>query len=205
MKKTYSNRGFAPIVIAVIVIVALSLGGGVYYSVKKNQNNDQKESIPENSPTPTPEFGVDADAQASLGVEIKTGTLRGLLSSGKDMVCKFTSGTASNEISGTMYISGSMMRGDFSSKTTSGSSVESHMIKQGDVVFVWSGNQGTKMGMSDITASNVAKVNSSVNLDSNVNYLCTNWNKDETKFSTPSNINFIDLKAMMNQQLNVNL
>lgn len=204
------KRGFAPIAIVIVVLVTLALGGGVYYSAKNSAQITKDNSATE-SPTPsvtpsiTPEFGVDADAQASLELDVKTGTLRGLLALGKDMVCTFDSGTASNRTLGTMYLSGSMMRGDFSSGATNGTSVESHMIKQGDNMFVWSGSQGAKMSIGEMDANTSSQNTGAVNLDQNVNYKCENWRKDDAKFSAPSDVNFIDLGAMMKASGNVNI
>ena len=189
MKNKNLQLGFAPLLIIIAIIAVLTVGGGVYVATKKEKIDT--------------EDNVDTQVNANLGVNANINaksSLRSLLALGRDQVCTFNSGTGASEVSGTMYLSGSMVRGDFSSKGPSGVMEESHMIKQGDVVFTWSGNKGAKLGMSQMN-TNVSSQNSgsfglSSIFDQNLNYKCNNWSKDNAKFSTPSGIVFEDLEAL---------
>ena len=147
---------------------------------------------------------TDASVKADLGVG--SGTLRGLISLGKDVTCTFSHMDAKNESSGTVYISGNQMRGDFMTKTSAGGTVDSHMIKNGDSVNVWSGNQGAKMVASSMTSTageSTQQSQGSVDLDQKVDYKCSDWKKDQSKFVLPTFVNFIDIDAMMKAGLNV--
>lgn len=187
MKKHNLNRGFGPLVIIIVVAAVLAVGGGTYYTSKSKKERVDSQN----------ELGTQSDNKATIDASIKVGTLRSLLSLGQDVVCTFSGSEATGNVSGTMFISGEMMRGDFTAEGT-----ESHMIRQGNDTFVWSGNQGAKMNFSQ-TSTNSSGAQSSVNLDQEVNYKCDNWSKDSSKFDAPSNVNFIDLNTMMNGQLNL--
>ena len=92
------------------------------------------------------------------------------------------------------------MRGDFSSKTNNGTSVDSHMIKNGSLVYAWSGTRGAKFDISSFMATSStggASTKTSVNLDEQINYSCNNWTKDTSKFTVPTDINFIDISGML--------
>ena len=116
---------------------------------------------------------------------------------GQNLSCTFSNSTAGQSSTGTVYISGTMMRGDFTSQIKSSTNVQSHMIRSGDQIYVWSGAQGAKMAFAGLDASASTQSNGSVNLDQKVNYKCTPWTVDNGQFTPPTNVKFIDLSAMM--------
>lgn len=183
------QAGFAPLIIIAIVAV-LAIGGGVYYA--KN-NNDGVEA----------EAELDANVEANMSADMssETGakaTLRSLLAIGKDVVCEVSTSKDGYVSEGTVFISASgEMRGDFNSSMNGGAATESHMIMQGDEAHVWSGSQGAKVNMAAMGASASSQAGQVVDVDADVEYECSNWNRDASKFTTPSSVNFIDVEAVM--------
>ncbi len=194
---THYTKGFGPLVIVVIAAIVVVLGGGIYYSAKKSHIEEpQKTDNTESVATDT-----HASTSASISAHVTQGTLRSLLSLGKDVVCTFNGSNSQGEVSGTMYISGTMMRGDFTMTGGTQGNALSHMIRSGDSIYVWSGTQGARMHMSDMEGSG-AQNKTTVNLDQAVEYSCDDWEKDTSQFSVPQNITFIDLSAMLKGGLN---
>jgi hypothetical protein len=113
-------------------------------------------------------------------------------------MCTFTSVVENSTSSGTVYIaSNGDMSGDFTSQTKTAGTVTSHMIMKGGTSYVWSGAQGAKMNVSASEATTASNTNQSVDLDAQVDYDCKNWTRDDSKFTVPTNVNFVDIEAMM--------
>lgn len=191
MKNNNHESGFVPLLVVIFIAVAASIGGGVYYT---NHRADVKMEA---------DIKADADAMASTtvgdrGSSESTTSLRALLSLGGSNKCTVTTNTSQGKMNGTVYISGSMMRGDFQSDLSGSGSMESHMIRSGSDVYVWSGANGAKMSMdSMMTAETQAQAKSSVELDQSVDYQCVPWTKSDAQFSVPGSVKFVDVSAMM--------
>jgi len=195
-KSNSLQGGFIPFLI-VAIIAALAIGGGVYV-VKKNK---AKVSTEDNVDTQAnANADANANANANLGVNAKAkGSFRSLMALGKNTECSFTSVNDSVTSSGTVYITASgNMRGDYTTTTSSGTQTSSMILKDG-YSYVWSGSQGAKMNMASLgnSASAGAQAQQSVDLDSQVDYDCKDWSVDQSKFTLPTNVNFIDLEALM--------
>ena len=206
MKNIQLNRGFGPLLIIIFIAAALAVGGGVYYSAKKAKAPEKEapgymEEKTTQKKMETGEIETKATTSISANVGIGNGSIRSLLTMGKDVSCTFSQKITKGEIKGTVYISGNMMRGDFTTTGSASGNMESHMIKNGDEVNVWSGNQGAKMAMSKMGGSASSQTEGQVNLDQKGEYKCSDWHKDESKFSLPSEVKFLDINAMMKSQI----
>ncbi len=189
MKHRNTNAGFVPI-IALVIVAILAIGGGVYYSKYKSTRTEEPNKLKNEEKS---NANVEANAKVST-----SGTLRGLLAVGRNVMCTIDGNEANGNVSGTMYISSDgMMRGDFTAKTTGSGTVDSHMIRQGDTLYAWSGSQGAKMSYAGMSTTASSQSQGSVDLDKQVNYRCSNWEKDATKFTAPTTVKFIDVGAMM--------
>lgn len=185
MKKNLQG-GFAPLLIIAIIAI-LAVGGGAYV-VTKNKENKKLQ--------PTVEDDFSGEEKIKTDTNAK-GSLRSLLALGKNTMCTFTSVVENSTSSGTVYIAADgSMSGDFSSQTSSGN-ITSHMIMKGGTSYVWSGTQGAKMNVSASAATTSSNTNQSVDLDAQVDYDCKNWTLDNSKFTVPTNVNFVDIEAMM--------
>ncbi len=171
--------------IAIIVII-LILGGG--YFVWKNMGdreavNDTAGSIEE----------TNTESEASGG------TFASVLRSGSNVECTFTQGEGPTTSSGQMYISnrGEEIRGDFT-LAIDGEPQEAHMIRTGGWNYLWGSfsPQGIKM---QVTEENREKIfeGESANIPDDVQYDCNSWNVDQSKFSVPSDVEFVDISAQI--------
>lgn len=188
MTKTKLQGGFLPILI-VVIVAAIAIGGGAYV-VSKNKAAKVDTSA---------DVKADAKADAKLDAKAK-GSLSSLLKLGKNVMCKFSSTAGGNNSSGTMYIAANGdTRGDFK-MVTSGGSVTSSMIMKGGVWYGWSGSQGVKMAVPEnagVDNAAAAQAEKYVDLNAEVDYSCSDWSVDGSKFTLPAGVNFIDVKAML--------
>lgn len=175
------KRGFSLIAL-IAVIAVLAIGGGVYFS---SQNNSE-------------ETNTENTGNSSEENEEAKGTFRSLMSLGKSYMCsvKTMMGGVSSE--GVVYIdTEKRMRGDFTS-VVNGQPMISSMIRSGDLMYSWSGAQGVKMIIKENESSDTEGTGpsgQSVDLDQEVEYKCEDWDKNDSVFMPPSNVNFFELGA----------
>jgi len=162
------NKKLVPVI---IVIVLLLLGGGAYVMMHKSA---APASMTAANPTET---------AAPAG---QTGTLKSLLTAGTQ-TCTFTSDKGA---SGTVYVSGGKMRGDFSS-TTQGQTVNGHMILDSGYSYIWTDTmkQGFKVALPTGTPTGTPN-NQAMDINQNVTYSCKPWVADASKFTLPADITF---------------
>jgi hypothetical protein len=203
MKNKNLQGGFIPLLVIAIIAV-LAIGGGAYVVTK---NKAAKNAEVEGNVETQANFKADENANenANLGVNANVnakvkGSLRSLLSLGQDTKCTFSSSNAGTTSSGTVYVaSNGDMSGQFEVKTGTQAAITSNMIVKNDISYVWSGNQGAKMNVSEVKANTntQAQTNQSVDLDAQVDYDCSAWVRDESKFTVPSSVNFMDLDLLL--------
>lgn len=168
-----SSRGFVPIVI--LVVAVLAIGGGAYYA-SKSKGGEAK---------------VEADADVAA-----TSSLRALMAQGGNLSCTFTYAQGGVSSSGTVYVAGERMRGDFTATVPNAGAIASHMIKDGEYAYVWSDalpGQGMKMKVTaEQGAALDARAQGSVDFDAPGSYSCERWREDSSKFALPSGVSFVD-------------
>jgi hypothetical protein len=204
MKNKNLQKGFAPLIIIAIVAV-LAIGGGATYVANKNKV-EKKVEVEGNLDTQA-NFKADENANenANLGINANAkakGSLRSLLDLGQNTKCTFSSTTGDTTSTGTVYIaSDGDMSGQFEMKTGTKTTFTSNMIIKDDISYVWSGGQGAKMNVADLKSETKAEgatgASEYVDLDAQVDYDCSAWVRDESKFTVPSTVNFIDLDAFL--------
>ncbi|MDQ5954780.1 MAG: hypothetical protein QG583_708 [Patescibacteria group bacterium] len=189
--------GFAPLLIIAIIAI-LAIGGGAYVVTKnKDANDDKNEGVELDDRRGDIQYEDKMKGDDKDDDKETKGSLRSLLALGKNTMCTFTSVVENSSSSGTVYIAADgSMSGDFTSQTSAGT-ITSHMIMKGGTSYVWSGAQGAKMNVSATQNATASNTNQSVDLDAQVDYDCKNWTRDDSKFTVPTNVNFIDIEAMM--------
>jgi len=124
-----------------------------------------------------------------------TSSLKDLMAKG-DQMCTYSD----NGNSGTVYIGSGKTRMDFVA-TSQGKTSNVHSIMDGTTSYTWIDGQGTgyKMAInkSGITP-NTGSTSTPQQVDPNkqVNYTCSSWSVDDSKFTLPGGINFMDLSSM---------
>lgn len=203
MKNKNLQKGFAPLLIVAIIAV-LAIGGGAYV-VTKNKQAKIAELEDNLNTQANANADQNANENANLGINAQAkGSLRSLLGLGQNTMCTFASTNADVSSSGTVYIGADGdMRGEFESKAGTQAAVSSYMIVKDGVSFAWSGTQGVKMNVADINASAEAQAEKYVDLDAQIGYECSAWTRDESKFVVPTNVNFMDIDALLKAGVNI--
>lgn len=187
------QAGFAPFIIIAIIAV-LAIGGGAYVVSK----NKAKAPVPEDNPETQANAQADANANANanLGLNAK-GSLRSLMGMGKNVMCTFESTSGSTASSGTVYIAANgSMRGDFKA-----AGLTSGMITKDGYMYGWtdSSSSGMKIKMDAQEQAEIqTEAAQAVDIDSEVDYECSEWSVDQSKFDLPAKIEFVDVKALLN-------
>lgn len=183
MKRNFSDsRGFAALGLVIAVLVIAVVGGGAYYA-------SQRVAAPAEGDT-TATTTADASVPTSL---------RALLGLGQSMSCTFSKIDGVTTSSGVVYIAGGRMRGDFKSEGTPAGTVTSHMVNDGAYSYVWSdaAGQGIKMKFEAAANANAgAAPGVAANWDDSLSYKCSPWGADESLFSPPANVEFLDAAAL---------
>lgn len=133
------------------------------------------------------------------------GSLKDLLTAGKNVSCTVSYTGNQAGTSGTTYVSGKKVRADFTVKTSDGKETVSHMIQDGTYAYIWTANStvGTKMKVeavenTDKTAAAPSQPQSqAVDLNQKVNMKCSDWRVDESVFVPPTTVKFTDLSEAM--------
>lgn len=165
--------------VIIVIIVLLLLGGG--YVMMKGSKSSQTPAAQTAAPTANP---TETTATAS---QVK-GTLKSLLTAGIPQNCSFTNDTGG---SGSVYVSGGKMRGDFTS-TSQGKTFSGHMIIDSGYSYVWSDAmpRGMKIAMSDVQPTGTPAANQGVDVNQSVSYSCKPWVPDSSMFALPTSVTF---------------
>ena len=171
---------------AILVLLLLLLGAGGYLMLNKNSANNLKTASKE-TPVPTK-------------TEQTTKSLTDLLSLGQNLRCTFdTTSTTGGSTKGTVYVSGTKIRGDFTVTAKDGKEEQTSMIRVGDTNYVWGSilPTGIKMTLSLDKISGNAQASQYFNPSQKTNYTCVPWSVDASLFTPPSNIKFTDMTTLL--------
>jgi hypothetical protein len=125
------------------------------------------------------------------------GNIKGLLAMGKSLSCTFLS----EGKTGTLFFADGKMSGTFKAGANT-----SNIISDGKNYYAWTGSQGVKMSLDSSAQSQVQTDPTSggrVDIDQTIEYACYEWKKDETKFTLPKTVKFIDVQSVLNGQIKV--
>lgn len=171
-------------IIAIVVAIIILLGAGGIFLYSQKQNPTTKSST---NPTPT-----------KAEQAISPTSLLDLLASGKTQSCTFSDKRDDgSSTEGTIYLTGTKMRGDITNITKDKKTSMVYMIRDGDTTYIWGTDlpQGIKMTLS----ANDLKTNTQANqyVNTTAKYKCSGWTLDSSKFVVPTNIKFTDVSSIM--------
>lgn len=181
--------------LSVIAIIVLVGGGVAAYMLTRSGNEEGNNTAP----------AVSSSQEESVLSEATT-SIRSLFGRSNSQICTYSSG----EDGGTVYIAGDQrMRIDFSSTNPENGS--GSMIMTADKNYFW--DDASKEGY--ITSNkplegddqiaeddeSILEEDESLNMDEEYEFTCENWRVDANIFTPPADINFTDIEAMMEQQL----
>ncbi len=149
-------------------------------------------------------------------VEKFSGSLMDLFNSGKAMKCTSTFKTDDGTMSTLAYVSKEKTYAETMYKSTAGEEMANYAIFDGDWMYSWDDTKkGTKMQISkleelgddtevtydeeEMDETDFSEVDKSVEMDAD--YSCEPWSVDNSKFSPPADVEFMDFEEMMQQAL----
>ncbi len=137
------------------------------------------------------------ETESAEDVSVFSGSAKELMARGGNHKCTFTQEVENSKSTGTVYISGQKLRGDFKSDVTAAGanmSIESHMISDGEFMYSWSSMMptGFKMKIAETGATATTTPSNQQSFDSNqkLEYTCVAWTPDEAQFTLPTNVTF---------------
>jgi hypothetical protein len=116
-------------------------------------------------------------------------SLKELIAKNIPQTCVYKAG----ENSGTVYLSGGKMRGDFET-TVENAPQKSHMIIDGKTTYIWVDGQTT--GYKVVSEESENTLTESFNVNQSYNYSCKPWIVNGGVFTPPSGINFMNFGEM---------
>lgn len=176
------------IIIAAIIVLLVIVGAGAYLMFKNSSTSPQMD----NSDKMMNEEGA---------MEGKN-SLKALLTSGQSQMCTFKDLVDDADYNGTVYVAGGKMRGDFTS-TTNGQTYMTHMIIKDNTMHSWTDGQATGFTMAfDVNAAMNSQEDTkdapkTVDIDKMIDYECSGWSVDESKFTPPASVKFQSMGEMM--------
>lgn len=133
--------------------------------------------------------------------ESSKGSLRTLLASGASQKCEYTITENDLTSSATIYLSGSKMRID-SKNATKTKTENSSMIIANQTMYIWGDDmQGIRMSVPDANTSGAGETGSfqMFDMDKEIGYSCSPWVANESYFSPPRNVQFMNIDQMVPQ------
>lgn len=174
---------------AKIILGILVLGGAAFFIF----SGDKKEESPSEEVISEENSSVSETKKVEEDFNEKT-TLAKLMEKGGNYQCTFTHKTEVGDSTGTVFMSGKKIRGDFVSKVSmeglgNMGDIKTYMISDGESVYTWSSMtaDGYK---APVTQTTEKETQASVPTNQELDYKCAVWKADESKFSLPTNIIF---------------
>ena len=136
-------------------------------------------------------------------------SLKDILAMTTPTTCDVSSVNEKSASTGTVYVSGGMMRTDFTSIAKegplAGKRMVAHMIIDADLSYMWGDGEmkfGIKMPRRDVLdvapqSGNTPSNQAAADINEKSDYTCTPWKPDATQFIPPTSITFNDISAMM--------
>ncbi len=194
-------------IIGAVVAAVVILGGGLYVmnsgslSMEADKVNVTAPELNEDVTGGDEKVSDKSTPKLMEKASAFTGSFFDLAARGGNYTCTISSSGANNSTTGTVHVSGTNVRGDFIT-TTGGKTVDSSMLKLDNKVYVWGGGMPQGMVMDAATMSGTgsdapAMSGGGETMQHEYGWDCVATGADASKFVKPSNIEFMDLGAMM--------
>ncbi len=161
-----------------VVAALIVIGGGAWYFSTQQQ-----------APADTGEQGSTTTEGSG------TATFAALLAAGGSRSCDVLVANEESPATGVVYVSGTDVRSDFTAKPAimNGAEVTAHMIQTGGYIYSWTDlvPQGVKV-KTDAAASTGQSMSSAIDPNAEVQYDCSVWVPDASKFEVPDSITFME-------------
>ncbi len=139
-----------------------------------------------------------------------SGSIEDLLAQNIDLKCEVMAQQDNQIVEGTTYIADDRARSDFQVKLDDQQTMTSHMIDDGTWLYTWSEQfpqQAVKIKLETMQSEQfeTEEIQDEAtdygvdNYQAEVDYKCYEWNKNESMFNPPADINFMDFSQIMGQ------
>jgi hypothetical protein len=184
------NKGILFGGLAAIIVI----GGGIYFYSQPN--------TPASEPTGP---GQVSDISDNSGENMAKNSIAALMLEGKPLECTFLIDDENANQTGIVYLANQRMRGEFSMRQGNGEEMNATVIHDGDYAYSWGdtpfGAIATKVKINQIDNSDSDDQVDTFDLDEELDLNCKSWNIDASMFVPPTNIEFEDLSASI-QEIN---
>lgn len=176
-------------IIAIVIGVVVLIGAG--YMMYTNKANTLDDAAGGTSLAGSEDAGRNDTPDTTMGGAFR-GSLFDLAARGGNYQCTFSSAADGTQSSGTVYVSGNMVRGNFKS-VSSGTMMESHMITRDGYVYTWSPamSTGMKLMMQGSGTGTTGTQGNYADANQQYDYDCDSWNLDASQFELPSGVQFM--------------
>lgn len=151
------------------------------------------------SPEQSQEAATEVDVSPQDEEESVTGSILSLLQGGRNVTCTYSLETEGGTTSGTVYIAGDRMYGEFTTTVDNLQSFDSNVIRDNEYMYTWSSavEGGTKMKIveAEDNEAETEKDDTTKSLEQDVDMKCNSWTADNSKFIPPGDIEFTDLTS----------
>lgn len=178
-------------IIIIAVVAVLVIGGGLFFALSSN-NSDKQESSSNKS----------AGSSSSASQEqTEKNSIKSISSGGKSRECTMSYSGSGGTGTGTIYTDGKgRARMQMNLKTEQNNIGETNQIVKDNKAYSWFNTNGQTIGMViDLSktseSSNTASTSSGPTPDQSFDMKCKSWNVDESKFTLPSGVNFLDMNS----------
>lgn len=170
--------------IAATIIILLGAGGIFLYTKNKTAS------------TPSSTVATVSPTQKEKSSQ---GSLKDIFSNSGNKMCTFDVKEEKGETKGTIYNSGEKAYGEIQ-MTSSGKTQKTYVIRNGETFYMWGDSlpTGLKMTLSvDEMANKLSGNNNqpSVTPNQKVEFKCSDWTVDTSKFTPPTNVKFTDMTS----------
>ena len=165
-----------------ILLAIVVIAGGAYYFTKSDSLSEGLR-----------DGATDKRATDTTGSPM---SLKELIVAGIAKQCTFSDESSGAQTSGTVYVGGSKVRGDFS-VISQGKTMGMHMISDGATMHTWIDGMADGFKMSMTASHSAGDTQQGFDADKKINYHCSPWATDDSKFVLPSGVTFRDMAAMM--------
>jgi hypothetical protein len=164
----------------VAIVLGLVVLGGIVYFAMANRNSTEPVSTQKEQ----------KNTETTPTSNVQKSSLKNLVAQGNQQ-CTYQDG----QTSGTVYTSNGKARMDFTS-VANGVSMSSHSIIDSDTYYAWVDGQTTGFKISiNQTAQGSVGSNQNVDVNRTMDYNCSSWSPDNSKFSLPTGITFTDMSS----------
>ncbi len=159
------------------------------------------------SGTPDPAATTEQSASDERDSLSGLGTFADFFGGGRSVFCTFEAAYEGGSSEGSFWYSDERMRVEATTRAD-GEVYTSNMINDGERTYVWGGtaagtqamvfdNETTETSAEDFAPYDIGQADARVSMDQQMSYDCDPWIARDTQFIPPSDIEFVDMEAMM--------